>query len=331
MGSANGLENDLILATNTSFDAYDTVMAGPLHGVNPLRAILSVGQLTLGTLKAIRIFARQRPAAVFLTGGWVGLPVALAATLFRVPIVIYVPDIEPGLTLKVLGRFARIITASTADTQPFFPNKRLIETGYPLRPDLMASTRDAGIARFGLDPALKTLLIWGGSRGARSINRATLAMIEKLLQASNLQIIHVSGSLDWAEVQAAHQALSPNLQSRYHIFEYLHDLGLAMAAADLVVSRAGASILGEYPYFELPSILVPYPHAWRYQKVNADWLVSRGAGQRLDDEKLHDELLPTVQALLQNPDQLTALQDAAKKLARGDGAENIVRVLLKLE
>lgn len=326
VGSASGLENDLIRSTGTHFDAYDTVQSGPLHGVNPFRAVLSLLLIILGTFKALWIFARRRPDTVFLTGGWVGLPVALAAAIFRVPVIIFVPDIEPGLTLKVLGRFARLITATTADTQGFYPGKKVIDTGYPLRPDFMAATREAGITRFNLDPNLPTLFIFGGSRGARSINQAVMAQIQAILQNLNIQIVHVIGSTDWEQAQHDYNKLSAEIKERYQIFEYLHDIGLAMAAADVVLSRAGASTLGEFPYFGLPSILVPYPYAWRYQKVNADWLVSRGAAIRLDDERLSTDLIPTLQTVFKDT---KAMQAAARALSRPDGADNIARVLLE--
>ncbi|HLA42210.1 MAG TPA: UDP-N-acetylglucosamine--N-acetylmuramyl-(pentapeptide) pyrophosphoryl-undecaprenol N-acetylglucosamine transferase, partial [Aggregatilineales bacterium] len=314
------------------FDAYATVQAGPLHGVNPLRAVVSIFRLTIGTLQALNIFRRVKPDAAFLTGGWVGVPIALAASVFRVPIVIFVPDIEPGLTLKVLGRFARVVTATTEDTKQFFPNRRVIATGYPLREEVLQATREAGIARFGLDESLLTLLVFGGSRGARSINRALLACVEELLRQVDfhLQIIHVSGTLDWEEVRAAHDAMPEAVQSRYHACDYLHDdMGLAMAAADMVVSRAGASTLGEFPYFHLPAILIPLTFAWRYQRVNAEWLVSRHAAVLLKDEELAGSLLPIILELLNNTTRREAMRDAAATLAVTDGAENIARVILE--
>ena len=132
------------------------------------------------------------------------------------------------------------------------------------------------------------------------------AVIEPLL--AKYQVIHISGSADAAEVQAKHEALPAELKRHYHVFEYVHDMGLAFAAADLVVSRAGASILGEYPLFGLPSILIPYPYAWRYQKVNADYLVTRGAAIRLDDETLGETLLPTIERLMSDEAQLHAVE-----------------------
>ena len=157
-----------------------------------------------------------------------------------------------------------------------------------------SATRDRAINHFRLDPALKTLLVFGGSRGARNINVATGSQLERLLEA-DLQILHITGALDWERTLAQVGELRED--PRYHAFPYLHsDMGLALAAADLAVCRAGASTLAELPQFGLPAILVPYPYAWRYQKVNADYLCERGAGVRLNDEELSEKLYDTVMA-----------------------------------
>jgi UDP-N-acetylglucosamine--N-acetylmuramyl-(pentapeptide) pyrophosphoryl-undecaprenol N-acetylglucosamine transferase len=171
----------------------------------------------------------------------------------------------------------------------------------------------------------KTLLVFGGSKGARSINRAIAAVLELLL--AKYQVIHISGSTDAAEVQVKRDSLTEELKRYYHVFEYVHDMGLAFAAADLVVSRAGASILGEYPLFGLPSILIPYPYAWRYQKVNADYLATRGAAIRLDDETLGETLLPTIGRVMSDEAQLRAMGAAARSLARPDSAVKLAQIL----
>ncbi len=305
------------------------MQAGPLHGVSLPRASLSLARLALGLLQSLLILLRNRPQAAFFTGGWVSVPVGVASWLLRVPIIIYVPDIEPGLTLNVLGRFAHVVTATTEDTRAYFPGRRVVATGYPLRADVLSATRAEGLARFGLDATKQTLLVFGGSRGARSINRAVLAQLDALLAPGDVQIIHVIGGTDWEDVDAEYAALAPELRAVYQVYEYLHDIGLAMAAADVVVSRAGASILGEFPYFELPAVLVPYPYAWRYQKVNADWLVSRGAGVLLPDETLSSDLVPTVRALLDDTARREALRLAAKALRVDNGAQQIAHVIVE--
>ena len=169
------------------------------------------------------------------------------------------------------------------------------------------------------------LLVTGGSRGARSINRAVLAALSDWLK--DYQVMHLTGELDWAEAEQARAALPADLQARYHAFPFLHEMGLALAAADLVVSRAGASALGEYPLFGLPAILVPYPYAWRYQKVNADYLVGRGAALRLNDEDLARDLAGQVRGLLSDPARLSAMKAASKATAKPGAAERIAAEL----
>ncbi|MFW6183252.1 MAG: UDP-N-acetylglucosamine--N-acetylmuramyl-(pentapeptide) pyrophosphoryl-undecaprenol N-acetylglucosamine transferase [Chloroflexota bacterium] len=166
-------------------------------------------------------------------------------------------------------------------------------------------------------------------RGARSINRALLAVLPWLLET--YQVVHISGALDWPEVEAAAQDLPGEQRRYYRPFAYLHErMGAALRGADLVVARAGASMLGESPAFALPAILVPYPHAWRYQRVNADYLAERGAAVRLDDELLPDRLLPLVSELLQDDERLTQMAAAARALDRPSAASNLARLLEKL-
>ena len=325
VGSRDGMERDLAARAGLP---YEGVSAGPLHGVGPGRVAASAVRLARGLLQALGLLRRFRPGAVFLTGGWASVPVALAAWLRRTPIVVFVPDIEPGLTLKLTGRLARRVTATVADTARYFAPGKVVETGYPLRRELMAATREAAHARFDLDPGRRTLLVFGGSLGARSLNRALGAALPDLLQ-DGVQVLHISGTQDWPAVEARRDALAEAERARYRAFPYLHDaMGLALAAADLAVSRAGAATLGEFPHFGLPAVLVPYPHAWRYQKVNAEWLAARGAAVCLDDAALADALLPTVRALLNDPDRLAAMRGCARALARPDGARRVARAVV---
>ena len=173
------------------------------------------------------------------------------------------------------------------------------------------------------------LLVFGGSKGARSLNRALLACLGDVLNLA--QVVHVSGTLDWSEAELAHSSLSPEQAAGYHPFPYLHEkMGAALASANLVLSRAGASTLGELPLFGLPAVLVPYPFAWRYQKVNASYLADHGAAFVLEDGRLSSDLFPTLQSLLNQPDRLAAMGKAMRTLATPRAAELIaseVRVL----
>jgi UDP-N-acetylglucosamine--N-acetylmuramyl-(pentapeptide) pyrophosphoryl-undecaprenol N-acetylglucosamine transferase len=206
-------------------------------------------------------------------------------------------------------------------------------TGYPVRRELAAWNKADARKRLGLSQDKPVLLVFGGSRGARSINRALLAGLPDLLSA--VQVLHISGTLDWAEVEAAREQMAGELQDelidRYHAYAYMHEeMGAALAAADLVVSRAGASCLGEYPLFGLPAILVPYPYAWRYQKVNAAFLEERGAAVVIEDQALADQLVPQVRSLLEDAQRMAQMSAAMRRLARPQAAREIAGMLHSL-
>jgi UDP-N-acetylglucosamine--N-acetylmuramyl-(pentapeptide) pyrophosphoryl-undecaprenol N-acetylglucosamine transferase len=168
----------------------------------------------------------------------------------------------------------------------------------------------------------------GGSTGARRINRALDGILERVLERT--QVVHLSGKLDWPWVQGRRERLPRPARDRYHAFAYLHEIGPALAAADLAVCRAGASTLGELPFFGLPAVLVPYPYAWRYQRVNADWLVNQGTALRLNDECLADELWPTLRRLLDDQELLASMAERMRALARPCAAEQLASELLSL-
>ena len=202
-------------------------------------------------------------------------------------------------------------------------------SGYPLRAELTAWNKPKARAALNLNDDLPVLLVFGGSKGAHSINEAVVPQLPTLLEMA--QVIHISGQLDWETIQTAHASLTSEQKKRYHAFPYLHEeMGAALASADLVISRAGASTLGEFPFFGLPAILVPYPHAWRYQKVNADYLAERGAAVILKDELLKDQLLPMIKDLLANPSKREAMSKTMKSLSHPQAAQAIAEQLLQL-
>ena len=152
-----------------------------------------------------------------------------------------------------------------------------------------------------------------------------MKILPKLLE--EMQIIHLAGHLDWEQIDAQAQLLSADQTKRYQAFPYLHEMGAALAAADLIVSRAGASVLGEYPLFGLPAILVPYPHAWHYQKVNASYLADRGAAVILNDEDLESQLCDQIQGLISHPSKLSEMSQAMASLAIPNSAERIAALI----
>lgn len=311
-----------------NFVRYDEVYAGPIHGVNLLRMMTSVVKLSMGTIQAFVKFLSIRPQVILLTGGWANLPVALVAWLLRIPSVIYLPDIEPGLTIKVLQRFASKVAITVEAAGAYFPSGKTVITGYPLQENRLTATREDALVHFGLDSSRKTLLIFGGSRGARNINMAIGDHLQQLLD-DGLQVIHVTGTLDWD--RAMEQIGDLKDHDHYHPFAYLHgDMGLAFAVSDLVVCRSGASTLAELPLFGLAAILVPYPYAWRYQKVNADYLVDQGAGIRLNDEDMATQLYDTIKLVMMDETRLDEMQVQAKRLANPDGATHLAQLLVEV-
>ena len=283
-----------------------------------------------GSRQARRLMADFRPDVVFVTGGYVAGPVVLAASQADVPVFIYLPDVAPGLAIQRMSRLARKIGVTFPEVAGQFPGKAVV-TGYPVRPEILALAGQKAWARqqLGLGAEEPVLLVFGGSRGARSINQALAAALTVLLP--RCQVVHISGTLDWPDVEARVQSLSPELRMRYHVYPYLHDeMPVALAAADLVVARAGASTLGEFPALALPSVLVPYPYSGQHQDNNAAYLADRGAAIKLPDAELEARLVPVILSLLDDPAALGAMSTAAHTLARPAAASTIAEELILL-
>lgn len=336
VGSQAGMEAELVKREGVAFTA---IPAAGAHGVG-LRALPgNLWQLWRGFLASRSILREYRPEVLFFTGGYVAVPMALAG---RLPIrslprprsLLYVPDIEPGLALKVLARFADRIALTAEESRAYLPDKgKSMVTGYPTRQNLAAWDKTQARQALALAEDLPVLLVAGGSRGARSINRALLAALPDLL--ADMQVLHISGNLDWEEVKAARDRLetevSVELARGYHAFPYLHEeMGAALAAADLVLSRAGASCLGEYPLFGLPAILVPYPYAWRYQQVNAAYLARQGAAVVIRDEELPDRLRQEVRGLINDPERMAQMRSSMRGLAQPRAAQEIAKLVRSL-
>ncbi|MDQ7034356.1 MAG: UDP-N-acetylglucosamine--N-acetylmuramyl-(pentapeptide) pyrophosphoryl-undecaprenol N-acetylglucosamine transferase [Anaerolineae bacterium] len=325
-----GIERPLVTGANLDFDAYHEVFAGPIVGVNPFQLMSSLVKMGLGCLQSFSLLLRERPQAILLTGGWANVPLALAAWIRRIPMLVYLPDIEPGRTIQLLSKLNAKIAITVPESSEYFRDGQSVVTGYPLRSEVTSANRLAAKQQFNLDPHRKTILVTGGSRGARTINIAIENNLAALLELP-VQVIHVTGKLDWERSQAQVQNAAYDT-THYHPFPYLEsaEMGLAFAAADIIVGRSGASSIGEFPYFGAASILVPYPYAWRYQKINADWLVTHGVGIRINNEDMASDLLPTLAQLITDTVQLEQMQDCAKALFKGNGADNLAQELLLL-
>lgn len=302
--------------------------AGGLRGMGLWVTLRNAFLLVRSTGRARSILARFKPDVILVTGGYACVAVTLAARLQRIPVVIYLPDIVPGLAIRFLGRFATKVAVTSEESYHYFRREKVVITGYPVRSRVYALDHQKACQALGLDLGTTTLLALGGSRGARSINRALVASLRDLLPVC--QIVHISGRLDADWVAGAAKKLPEDLQSRYHHFDYLHDMPLALEAADLAVARAGAATLGEFPAAGLPSVLVPYPYSGQHQKPNAEYMVQNGAAKMLLDADLGEKFLPTVLALMDNEEALAHMEESARAMARPDAAESIAEELWRI-
>lgn len=323
VGHERGVEASLVPRAGVPFA---TIAGGQVRGQAPWKLARNLWHIARGYRQARGLVADFRPDVCFITGGWVTVPVALAAWRAGVPLVIYLPDITPGLAVKVLRHLATAVAVTADRAASYFPGKAVV-TGYPVRRQVWRAGREEARRALGLPLAARVLLVFGGSRGARSINRALVAGLDRLLPLAH--IVHITGPLDHGWVEEAATRLPAALRARYHVYAYLHEeMPLALAAADLVVCRAGASVLGEMPARGLPAVLVPYPYAGRHQAENADYLAERGAAVVVDDARLAEALVPTVQALLDDETRREQMAAAARALAVPDAAERIAHLLV---
>ncbi len=329
VGRRGGLEEDLVARTAIPF--HGLRMGGGLRGVPPWVAIGNAALMVGAIFEALRVVRAFRPQVVFVTGGFVCVPVVVAGWACRVPILVYLPDVEPGLAVRFLARFATRVAVTVEAARDHLPAgaEKVVVTGYPVRPDFWATDRATARARLGLEPAEPLLVVFGGSRGAHSINVAVGQSLADLVQLA--VVIHVCGPEDEAGFQNQRMALPAEVRERYRPYGYLDDMPQALAAADLVVSRAGAAVLGEYPAAGVPSVLIPYPYAGAHQARNANYLVQAGAAVLLENDRLRaGELLPTVKALLDDPARRAAMASAARRLARPDATGRLASLLTAL-
>jgi UDP-N-acetylglucosamine--N-acetylmuramyl-(pentapeptide) pyrophosphoryl-undecaprenol N-acetylglucosamine transferase len=288
--------------------------------LDPVRLGLSVPQ-------AAALLLRHRPAVVFTTGGYVAIPVLLAAATLRVPTVLWEGNVVPGRSVRATARLASVVTVSHPETAERLgvPAERVYVTGTPIRP-VAEVDREAARAFAGAGAGDRVLLVFGGSQAVRRINDAVSAALPRLVERA--RVIHVAGEAGIERAQADRAALPAELRDRYRPAAFLHeDMPLALAAADLAVGRAGASTLAESAAFGLPLVIVPYPHAAGHQRRNAEAHVEAGAGLLVEDEALTADELVRVAGLLADPARHAAMSAAARAIARPAAADAIAALV----
>lgn len=323
IGSRTGLEASLISDADYPFVGLD--VAGLPRKVS-LSSLAALAKMSRAVFKARSILKGFKPDVVVGTGAYVSLPVVLAAWTRRIPTVIHEQNSVPGLANRILGRVATAIAVTYPATKEFFPKNSLVElTGNPVREDILAADRSKAREGYGIGPTDRTILVFGGSRGARKLNDALIGALERLLDAG-LTVLHSAGESDYPRVR---KAIGEGGGERYRLFPYL-DMAPAYAAADLVVCRAGATTVAEVTARGLPSVLVPYPYATGdHQARNAQALAEAGAARLIADGALDRRTLAdAVLEIIGDPTVLKRMAEAALGLGKPEAADKLAKLVL---
>jgi UDP-N-acetylglucosamine--N-acetylmuramyl-(pentapeptide) pyrophosphoryl-undecaprenol N-acetylglucosamine transferase len=324
VGVRGRIDETVVPAEGISFEAVD---AGQLRVSSPLTFARNVFRLARGVFQSILILRRFRPDVVFATGGYASVPVGVAARLLRKPLVVFLPDVTPGWAVRLLSRLATRMTTTSDRALEHLPRAKTSVVGYPVRNEFWNADRAAARASLGLPSDAKVLLITAGSLGARRINEAIWPALPQLLD--RCVVLHITGAADESAAIEQRAKLDAEKQARYVVRGYLPDMPAAMVAADLVISRSGASTLGELPAAGAPAILVPGEYEGWTQTPNAEYLQSAGAAVMLPNAQL-DQLAATTLELLGDDARLATMRDAMKKLARPDAANDLARILVEV-
>lgn len=309
---------------------YHPLPCGPFpYGVSPAAA--RAGLRLLSSVRAARrLLMRLRPEAVLGVGGFVSVPVVIAARLAHLPVAIHVLDAQPDRANRLASRWSEWITLAFAEAARHFPSAHVEVTGCPVRRRILEAVRPAALEALGLDPAKLTLLVMGGSQGARRLNQALVGVLPQVLGTLDAQVLHLTGERDYEQV-LADSGPAAALHGGYQAFPFAEDMGSVLAAADLVISRAGSSSLAETAARGCPQILVPYPHAGGHQMANAQALARAGAAVVLPDEQCEPAaLLHMLTRLLRNEPERLAMSRAAYRWASPHAAKRLAEGLRAL-
>lgn len=277
-------------------------------------------------LQVKRIFKSFKPEAAIGVGGYSSFPVLRYAQARGIPTFIHESNSFAGKSNMMLGKKATFIFVASDGMEKFFPSARLLQTGNPVRKTVVANqiSREEGLHFFGLDARYTTVLVTGGSLGARSMNEAIDSGISLLIK-NQIQLIWQTGKSFSAQA-AAHAAESKMVWTG----EFISKMEYAYAAADIVVSRSG-SVLYELCVVKKPVIFIPYPHAAEdHQTVNAENLVKKNAAIMIPDKDARDKMVPEILALAKNKPEQEILKNNIGKLAVTDADEKIATQILKI-
>ena len=311
---------------------FRPIIVRGLPNSNPVKKLLSLVSAGIGLAQSLAILLRFRPQAVIGTGGYVSFPPVLAASILRIPSLIHEQNCIPGKANRLCSRFADVLTVNFSECVQYFPGKTAQVVGIPIRSvflperlkpiDIVESRR-----KLGLSPTKFTVFVLGGSRGAHALN---VAIVDALphLDPQRIQLICMTGTDDYRRVRDACERAGITAA----VFQFVEEMVAAYTAADLMLSRSGASTLAEICAVGLPAILVPYPHsADRHQELNARALVEVGAAEMILNGDLRGDVLAEKIKLLSNDEATLQLMGArSRECGKPDAAERIVNLLFEM-
>jgi UDP-N-acetylglucosamine--N-acetylmuramyl-(pentapeptide) pyrophosphoryl-undecaprenol N-acetylglucosamine transferase len=328
LGGHRGLEAGIVRGAGfpiqlLALRSLRSVELSPHAVLDPLRLGASIPQ-------AAAILARERPAAIFTTGGYVAIPVLMAAAALRIPVAMWEGNVIPGRSVRATARLADVLAVSFPGTCARLgrdgTSRSCFVTGTPIR-DTRGIDRAAARERLDIPRDARVLLVFGGSQAVRRFNGAVAGALPRLVERAF--VLHVTGDAGYAEALSGREALPADVRDRYRPYPFLRDEMLpALAAADLVVGRAGSSTLAEVAALGLPMVVVPYPHAAGHQRANARVLVEAGGARFVEDEAFDSEALLEAAEILHDPARHAEMAAASRALGRPAAAEAVARLVL---
>lgn len=325
-GTARGIESEIVPRAGFVFTA---IRASGLPSRPSIKMIKALLDFAAGRRQCRRLLRQFRPNAVIGTGGYVCSPVVSAAASLKIPVLLHEQNAFPGRSNRLLARQAAAVCISFPGTETrFAADTPILLTGNPVRTSFFELTRESARQNLKIDPDARIILTLGGSLGARRLNQAILGLdLAALFPEQTPHIILAAGKQHFADVSAAADG-----RDWLDVREYIHEIDQVMAAADLIICRAGAMTCAELTALGRPSILVPYPYAaGDHQTYNARVLADAGAALLCPDEQLQPQwLADNLRSLFADPGRLTAMGRAAAGLARPDAARDICRRLYEI-
>lgn len=330
VGCKKNMEKTIVLAENIDF--YSINVSG-MPRKKDLKLIKWFIELGIAAVKSCYYILKLKPDIVFGTGGYVSGPVLLAAKILNVPFVIHDPDAHPGIVNKFTANSASAVSTAFEQAKKYLKSNNIILNGNPVRANFLYVNKEEAIKELGLNPAKKTVLVMGGSQGAKTINDSILGALPDLINKYEFQVIHQTGSKNYEEFiqNLTEKHLEMINNPCYIVKPFFDNIEIPLNAADLAVSRAGSLSISELNLCGLPSVLVPYPYAAAdHQRFNARALEEAGASVYLEDSECNPEkLLSLIISIFDNPEKLEQMKQSNKNLAKPQATENIICILKK--